>query len=504
MNWFDAALGLFSPRAALDRAKARAALRAFARAYDGAAQGRNTDGWRTASTSGDAEIAAAGPRLRDRSRDLTRNNPYAARAVSAWVSNLIGEGITPRPNTGDDTLNAAITAVFSEWSDRCDADGQLDFYGFTALAVREMVEGGEGLVRRRYRRDSDGLPIPMQVQLLEADFLDSSKTGPLANGNTAIQGVEFDLRGRRTAYWLWSDHPGNSFVGYGTRLLSSAVPASEILHLYEKQRTVVRGVPWSAPVIRRLRDLDDYQFAEGVRKKIESSMVGVVIGDDDEDGINTDPGTPGAGPRVVDGNNNRLERFMPGMFAYLRGGKDIKFNQPAVIAGFAEYEKTALRAIAAGWRLPYELLTGDLSDVNFSSARVGIMEFRRLVRQMQQQLLIPLLLDPLWRWFCEAAWLAGKIPVPFVPVEWSPPDFDWINPVQDVQADLLAVRAGFRSVPEIITESGRDPDKVLAEIRSWNAKIDAVDPPLILDSDPRNVSKAGLIQPTAAPADKAA
>ncbi len=491
MNWLDAAVALVAPRAALDRTKARAALKHFARSYDGAAQGRNTDGWRTASSSADAEIATAGPRLRDRSRDLTRNNPYAARAVSAWVTNLIGEGIMPSPASTDDKLNTLVAQVFAEWAPVCAADGQYDFAGFQGLMVREMVEGGEALTRRRFRRDTDGLPVPLQLQILEADFLDSSKTGPQSNGNTAIQGVEFDLRGQRVAYWLWSEHPGNSFVSYGTRLLSSAVPASEILHLYESQRVQARGVPWSTPVIRRLRDLDDYQFAEGVRKKIESSMVGVVIGEDDDEGINTDPSAP-TNARVVDGRGNLLERFAPGMFAYLRGGKDIKFNAPAAVAGFSEYETTALRAIASGWRLPYELLTGDLSKVNFSSSRLGLMEFRRLVRMLQWQLIIPVLLDPIWRWFCEAAYLAGRIPVPFVPVKWSPPKFDWINPVDDVRAALMAMRAGLRSPQEVILESGSDPKKLIAEFEQWFKLVD--DAKLVFDSDARKVSQAGLAQ----------
>lgn len=499
MNWLDGAIALVAPRAALERTRARAALKAHRRGYEGAAQGRGTDGWRTGATSADAEIAAAGPRLRDRARDLTRNNPYAARALSAWVTNLVGEGITPSANSGVDKLDRQTMQAFADWSAECAADGAFDFFGLQGLIVREMIEGGDVLARRRWRRVEDGFAIPLQVQVLEADFLDSSRTGPQQNGNMAIEGIEFDLRGQRTAYWLWSQHPGNTFLSYGTHLFSSAVPASEILHLYESQRVQVRGVPWVTPAIRRHRDLDDYQFAEGIRKKIESSMVGVVIGDDEEDGIN--PADEATGARVVDGRGNLLERFAPGMFAYLRGGKDIKFNQPAAVSGYADYEATALRAIASGWRLPYELITGDLSKVNFSSARLGLMEFRRLVRMLQWQLIIPVALDPLWAWFCEAAYLAGRIPQPYVPVQWSPPKFDWINPVDDVRAALIAMRAGLRSPQEILLESGRDPKELVAEFKAWFAMVDGAD--LVFDNDVRAVSQAGLAQTLTPGADAA-
>lgn len=488
MNLLTSIVSRFIPAAFGGAAKAADSA---ARGYDGAQLGRHTDGWRTPSTSADAEIAAAGPRLRDRSRDLSRNTPYGKRAISIWVGNLVGDGIAPKPVSPDKATNETVSALFKEWCSTCDADGQLNFYGLQGLAVREMIEGGEVLVRRRWRRESDGLTIPMQLQILESDFLDSTRNGPLANGNSAVNGIEFDLRGKRTAYWLWSEHPGNTFISYGTRLLSSAVPASEIIHLYEKDRTQARGTPWCSPVIRKQRDLDDYQFAEGIRKKIESSMVGAVIGDDGDEGVN--PAGPGDGKaRVEDGNGNLVEKFAPGMFVYLRGGKDIKFNQPATVSGYSEYVKLELRAIAAGWRVPYELLTGDLSDVNFSSSRFSIQEFRRLVRQFQKQLIIPVMLEPMWAWFCEAAYVAGKINVPYVPVEWSPPDFEWINPLDDVRADKEAVRAGFRSPQEIITESGRDPEKVMAEIVAWNARLDGAG--VILDTDPRRTTAAGQLQ----------
>ncbi|NJL19359.1 MAG: phage portal protein, partial [Bdellovibrionaceae bacterium] len=57
-----------------------------------------------------------------------------------------------------------------------DADGQLDFAGIQALVARTVVESGECLVRFRLRRPGDGLAIPLQLQVLEPDFLDHTKT----------------------------------------------------------------------------------------------------------------------------------------------------------------------------------------------------------------------------------------------------------------------------------------------------------------------------------------
>jgi lambda family phage portal protein len=484
-TWLDDAIGWFSPGTAARRLRARAGLEVAKRAYDGAATGRNIDGWRTAGTAADSEIYSAGGRLRNRSRDLVRNNPHAAKAVSILAGNIVGEGIMPRANTGNKAKDAKVDAAFKRWAAECDADGQIDFYGMQTLAVREMIEGGEILARRRWRQVKDGLHVPLQIQLLEADYLDESRTGQMTNGNMAIAGIEFDAIGRRAAYWMWAQHPGNNFAFLNNSIISKPVPASEICHLYEKQRTQSRGVPWGAPVIRRLRDIDDYDFAEIIRKKIEASMVGFVIGDDEsEEGV--------TGPNVTDSKGNLLEKFAPGIFAYLRGGKDIKFNQPATVGGYEEYKRVALREVAAGYRVPYELLTGDLSSVNFSSARVGIVEFRRLCAVVQWQIVIPMLLEPWWAWFCEAAYLGGVIDDPEVPVLWSPPKWQAIDPYKDALSELIRTRTGSITMPDLIAENGFNPDDQLAKIVDWNAKLDKDD--VVLDSDPRKTTMKGMMQ----------
>ena len=166
----------------------------------------------------------------------------------------------PRAASGDDALDRRVDALFARWAAGADADGQLDFYGLQTLICREMVEAGEVLLRRRLRRASDRLPVPLQLQVLEADLLDATRTGALGAGRL-VQGIEFDAIGRRRAYWLHPEHPGDAHGALRGGLQSRPVPAREIAHVYEKQRTQARGVPWGAPVIRALRDLDDCEVA---------------------------------------------------------------------------------------------------------------------------------------------------------------------------------------------------------------------------------------------------
>jgi len=489
VNFIDRAIGWVSPSSGLRRVRQRAAMELLTRDYDGADRGRLKSSWKTRSTSADAEIAKAGRILRDRMRDLVRNNPHAANAIAVLVTHAIGDGIVPRAK------DPKVNALFAEWIKVCDADGQLDFYGILALAARGMFESGDGLVRRRRRRAEDGLPVPLQLQVLETDLIDSTKEGTLSGGGVVIQGIEFDAIRRRRAYWMFGSHPGNSFFDPLMSIVSKPVPAEDIAHVFEKQRTQVRGAPWGAPVIADLHDLASYEQAELVRKKLESCLVGVMTGGDIDDPIgmpmNGQDGKPlPAG--IYNAQGERVEKFAPGMFYNAVGGKDIEFSQPAATGSYDAYKTAMLHTIAAGFRVPHALLTGNLRGVNYSSSKIGIEAFKRTISALQWQVIIPMLCEPIWRWFLEAAYLAGKIDHMNHPAEWSPPRMYSADPGRDVNAKLAEVRAGFRSLSSAIAETGYNPDDVLDEIEADNKKLD--DKGIVLDSDPRRISQAGQTQ----------
>jgi capsid protein len=204
---------------------------------------------------------------------------------------------------------------------------------------------------------ADRLPVPCQVEMKEADHLDGARFGDTSHGGRIAQGIEYDREGRRTAYWMFPDHPGDRSPTFGRRMEAVRVDTGAVAHLYERQRVQSRGVPWGTPAIRALRDVDDWQNAELVRKKTEACLVGIVFGaEEDQQSI---------APVIQDADGNRVEQFEPGLIAYARGGKDIKFNQPASTSGVYEWHRVQLHVIAAGFRVPYELMTGDLSQVNF-------------------------------------------------------------------------------------------------------------------------------------------
>lgn len=500
VSLLDRAIASISPSAGLRRIRQKAAFEIAARVLSAEPGERTRKESMLGSRSADEVNARNNPRLRAEMRVMARTNPHIRKGISVWTTNLVGDGIMPRANSGDEELNKIVNDLFAEADSQLSADSIGGFAAIQTLAVRGMVEGGDVFLRRRLRRRSDGLHVPMQVQLLEAEQLDQSRMLPSAAGNLVVNGVELDKIGGRAAYWLFPDHPG-----YGAlqgRYASIAVPSGEIAHLFDRMRVQTTGTPWGIAALDDARNLFDWELAEGIRKKLEACMVGIVTpgteGDDPIGGLDPQIDKDGkpipAG--VVNAQGELIESFEPGMFAYARGGKDIKFNQPAVTGGADVYRRGALMSIAAGFDLPYELLSGDLSRVSFISGRLGLQDFRRRVSALQWQVIIPLLCQPVWDWFCLAAYLAGKISQPVVPVEWSPPSFEQINPLQEAMADLIAIRSGSKTLFDVIAARGYNPVQKIAEIQRINALLDKAD--VKLDSDPRHLDKTGALQSVAA------
>lgn len=485
-NLLDRAIAAVAPRAALRRVAARHAFDVATRGYDGAARVRLNGSWRTPNTSADTEVGVSAQLLRDRMRDLVRNNPYAANALSVLVTHAVGAGIVPR------SKDKAVNKLFAEWAKKCDADGHMDFHGIVSLTTSGMLESGSGVVRRRRRRAEDGLPVPLQLQVMEIDHLDGTKNGVLRNGRRASYGIEYDAIGKTTAYWLFPNHPGNTFLTSTTSLSSVPVPAEDIAFAFVKQRAgQTQGVPWGHAAIRKLYDLDTYEEAEIVRKKIEACMVGVVTGGDDPGGIGLALGeNEMAG--VYDADGNIVEKVAPGMLYHARGGKDIKFTQPANTGNYDAYKNSMLHTIATGFRVPHAFLTGRLDKVNYSSSKIGLETYKRIIDDLQWKVIIPMICQPLWDWFCEAAFFAGKIKSRTVPVEWSPPRFPSADEAKDVAARVNAMRSGLLNPLVAIAETGYTPDEVIAGYVEWNKMLD--DKGLIFDSDPRRMSQAGQTQ----------
>ncbi len=457
--------------------------------YDGTGGGRRALAWMPSNPGAVSALSLAQDELRAKSRDLVRRNAWAAAGIEAFVANAIGTGIKPQSMVQDQTTREAIHSLWWDWCEQADAAGLTDFYGLQALATRAMLEGGEALVRLRYRRMEDDLPVALQIQVLEAEHLPNAMNRDLPGGNVIRAGIEFDRLGRRVAYHLCRSHPNDSLLA---PMSSSAggmdtvrVDASEVIHLFRPLRPgQIRGEPWLTRALVKLNELDQYDDAELVRKKTAAMFAGFITRLAPEDNL--------MGESAADANGVAMAGMEPGTLQILEPGEDIKFSAPADVgSSYAEFMRQQFRAVAAAMGITYEMLTGDLTQVNYSSIRAGLLEFRRRCEALQHGVIVHQLCRPIWRAWMDQAVLEGTLVLPgyrkdkrqYQSAKWIPQGWKWVDPQKEYNAMKLAIRAGLMSRSEAISGNGYDAEDVDREIAADNARAD--DLGLVFDSDPR-------------------
>lgn len=429
------------------------------RDYEGATKSRRTIGWQTSGKSANSEVYRAGHTLRDRSRDLVRNNPLASRAIDALVTAIVGIGIKPR-NT-----DPRLALLWDEWIPNAVNGAPMGGYAMQALLVRGWLESGGSLMLRRPRHAGGGMRLPIQIQPLEIDHLDFAKTQGLPSGGRIVQGVEFAPTGEIVAYWIFETHPGEAMIAMD----SVRYDATQVSHITRPTRPgQVNGTPILTPVMQALRDLHDTEDAERVRKNLEACAMAVVTGGDDDTAYNQSDSigdtTSESGGTAYDSNGNIVEVMEPGLIIKAQPGKTIEFLQPHANPDFVTYMQHEQRQIATGLSMPYEVLTQDLSMVNFSSIRMGQLEFRAVVRTYREFIVKPLILRPLWSWFVDTAIAAGLVPAGDYAVDWAFPRFEEVDRVKAATADAIELRTMISSRPSVIAERGGNAEKITDEI----------------------------------------
>lgn len=446
--------------------------------FEAAGSGPRLSAWTGSGAGVNSLIASSGGILRARSRDLARNNPIAKTLSDRWVSNLVGTGIEPHSEADDKEFRDAIEDAWEISRYEFDPLRSMDIYGIMAQVARAVFEGGECLARFRNRLPSDGLFVPLQVQLMEPEQLDAGRDAiSLPGGRRISRGIEFDEIGAPVAYWLHRNHPGEN-TGQTIFRESVRVPASEIMHVYQPLRPgQIGGLPALSSLLVRLRDLDEYDDAELVRKKGAALILGFIT---KLDAAGPLPGDDGGTNGIADSGDPDvgIEGMEPGSMMSLNPGEDVKFSEPADVGGnYESFQQSTLRKIAAAAGFMYEQLTGDYRGATYSSLRQGLLEFRRSMEQLQKLMMIVQFCRPLWRRWVRTAVLSGAVqvrggaaafarnPESYMKANWVPQSWQWIDPLKEVMADLKALEARLISRQQLVAARyGRDIDEVDAEI----------------------------------------
>jgi lambda family phage portal protein len=448
------------------------------RQYGGARNSR-LNLWGSASnTSADSELSLSLTNLRARSRKLMRDSPYAKRARTIVVNNVVGSGVGLQAQVYNsrgelhERINADIEEAWREWSkaDSCHTGGELHFSDLERAAMAEVFTAGEVFIRL-HRRPFGRSKVPLALELIEAERIGDEFSNPNpspTNSKADVRlGVEVDQFGRPLAYWIRERHPGELRTGIDASVRLERVPAADIIHLRVIDRwPQTRGEPWLHGVLVKLDNMDEYSAAELTAARMGANFFATLESDNLDSLATTTEVSTGA----------REMNIEPGIIEQLTPGEKLQFHTPnrpnVALDPFLRY---MLREVAAGIGCSYESLSRDYSQSNYSSSRLALLDDRDLWRVLQQAW------GRSFRSRLHEQWLQAAVlsravtsinveayalrPEQFAAVTWKFRGWTWIDPVKEVNSYKEAVKAGFCTVSQVIAQTGGgvDIEDVIAE-----------------------------------------
>ncbi|MFA7658779.1 MAG: phage portal protein [Candidatus Gastranaerophilaceae bacterium] len=441
-------------------------------AYDSGSNRHQNSGWHVVNSP--AEMTNQGERdiIRARTRDLERNSNMAESIVQAFERNVVGTGITLQARVKiseeeeNEVLNKQIEKKFKQWNKKkyCDISERQSFTELAQMAMRRLKVDGGILFIKIYDTNS---PYRFKLQAREIDDLDSTKFyRGSGNENYIINGIEIDKFNRHVAYWIRTTSPDGLYTKE-----SQKIPAENVLYLQRiKRPSQIREISELAPTANEVKNVNEYIEAISIKERILACFSIFIK-------KNTAPGGVGRGfantntNKPTNATEPKEKTIAPGIINYLEPGDDIAVANPNGQATNAkEFVMFNQRLTASGQGLSYETVSRDLSQVNYSSARQGLLD-DQITYKVLQKFLIENLFEPVYEEFMEAMYLTGQLDLPdfyknkekYLECDWITPGWSWIDPLKEVKANEVALNTNQMTLAELAASNGKDWREVMKQ-----------------------------------------
>jgi len=453
MNWLDRTIAWLSPESAYKRLGYRQAVDSM-RSYDAAGDDHLNAGWRAVNAKAESTDGMYRDTIRARSRDLERNSDILESVVLAFERNVVGGGFKLQAKTENEELNTNIESLFKLWCrpKNCDVTQQQSFSEICQMLIRRQKVDGGIIVVLRYI--DDGI-VPLSLQLYEVDDLDTMM--PTTTTKKIVNGIEYNAYNRPIAYYLKKYDAYGNYIGTSER-----IDAKDVLFLFKKKRpSQLREMSELSSTLPRVRDMNQFMEAVSVKERV-AALLAVLIKRVTPGGVT---GPVGRGNGQSDKRNGYTGKMLtPGMMMELNPGDDVHVVQPpAQAANSAEFIRLQQRLSGSAQGISYEVAARDMSQVNYSSARQGLLEDQKTYL-MQQQFLIDHFLIPVYESFLESAILVGMVSIKdfhskkdsYLKHEWVAPGMKWIDPLKEANANRVALETNQTTLAEIAGNTGND------------------------------------------------
>lgn len=458
------------------------------RSYNAAKQSGHVWGGSRAHASANVndDLCADLAQLRRRSRNAWQNSSTARAVVEADIALVVSTGIDVEPDTGNAETDARLRDAWSRWTEQASACGTMDLWTMQRQARRSERLAGEFLWVLVDTDEFRHRGIPRAVMPVEPDRLSGAPIEPVPAGMSFAQGIVYDRYGRPMYYDIldsaeteMAEPMGGTMVAGSGGVKVSAInvgsarrsggkryPATDVIHGYDPQRPgQLRGEPGLAPVLNTIR-----QELELVEAELTAAKVGAAHSvkiKSPSGGL--PPGDPNAG---TDGSTTTYD-FSPGSINILGPGEDAEvMANPRPSQQVAPFRQMLRGDIAGATGVPQRYIDRDTSRANYSSMRADMLDTQRVMTPQQHRFGRQSAADVYQRILPQLATVAG-VSIPSDPDELAafcrckimPDGWAYVDPQKDVGASIDAIRSGFSTWEDELQSRGRDPRRVLAQLK---------------------------------------
>lgn len=452
----DDFISIFSPMTALKRKSARTA-------YNKVPTWRNSADWMPIDGKGEQLNAPSRDLARRKARDLERNSLVVNAVINAMTRNVVGKGFNLQVRSSNKAWNNQVEALWKDWCrpGNCEITGKFSLKDVLKLIERRKLVDGGMIVLKTYEKDAK---VPYKLQLIEVDDLNSGGLIQADNGNMIVNGIEVNKFGKPIAYYMKQACYDNFNQSEPQRF-----DAKDVFFLVNHTRpTELREMSPMANSLSDIHDLDEFMEAVAFKEKTAAAIVawittpkdvGMSIGRSMVNDVNTPPPP-------------QEERIKPGSAKRLNPGEDVKPMIPnGQVSELNSYNTITQRNVAAGKGLSYEMVSRDVSQVTYSSARQNLIEDWKTIEE-EQTYLIEHFLDFIFEDVVNSAILKGTLQPPrdfysntdYMKHEFIGVAMPWIDPQKEATANQIMLATGQITLKELYARRGKDWEEELEQL----------------------------------------
>jgi lambda family phage portal protein len=484
----------------------------MARMYQGAITDALNADFPVNISSGNSEAITSVGHVRARARTIERDDPYGAGIVRIYQNNVggpdpfplemrvgkwetaPGKGGKPDSQTfvAEVETNRLVEDAWEEYGrkENCTVRKDMSRLEVYLQMISSVVRDG-GWILRHYPAFPNN-DFRYAIEPIECDRLDQYYNRSRREGQNEIcASIEMDEYHAAVNYWLLTRHPGEFLTGWAeSRPYREAVPAQNVVAIFDIRTRAGQYIGMSrlAACINPMHAVRQFDVAH-VTAAIWSACkplfliqeIPTAMGDVIPEFIRS------AVEKMAEGESGQegapVDGVSPGDTTLLPFGQKPLLVDPKFPVEAAEgFKADQLRKMATGSGVPYFILAQDWGSLNFTSGRLGLDDFHDTCGVLMNHLIAGAVLPWFCRWL-EAAILAGKLNLPLSRLKefqsaanFRGRSWDYVQPQQDAEADIMLIEAGIKSRNQTIRErGGRGTHEVNAQIAADKACDEAHD-----------------------------